>query len=183
MQVSGEGGQTDILMLPLGEDGAGEPEPFVATPFTEAGPAFSPDGRWVAYNSTETGRPEIFVASFPAGGGKWQVSDGGGTQALWSGDGRELFYRTDTGIMSVRVSTEEGSFRASRPEVVFEGNFLGGLRGVLLPGFNFPDYTVSADGKRFVMFQGSTEGALATEAKVVLGWFEELQRLAESGAR
>ncbi len=183
MQVSGEGGQTDILMLPLGEDGAGEPEPFVATPFTEAGPSFSPDGRWVAYNSSETGRPEVFVASFPAGGGKWQVSDGGGTQALWSGDGSELFYRTDTGIMSVRVTTEGASFRASRPEIVFDGNFLGGLRGVLLPGFNFPDYTVSADGKRFVMFQGSTEGTLATEAKVVLGWFEELRRLAEAGAQ
>ena len=53
---------------------------------------------------------------------------------------------------------------------------------MLLPGYNFPDYTVSADGKRFVMFQGTTEGALATEAKVVLGWFEELRRLADSGA-
>jgi hypothetical protein len=111
------------------------------------------------------------------------VSDGGGTQAQWSGDGRELFFRTDAGIMSVRVAAEGGSFRASRPEVVFEGNFLGGLRGVLLPGYNFPDYDVSADGKRFVMFQGTTEGALATEAKVVLGWFGELQRLSEAGAR
>jgi len=171
------------MMLPIGEGGPEEPEPFVTTPFTEAGPSFSPDGRWVAYNSTETGRPEIFVASFPAGGGKWQVSDGGGTQALWSGDGRELFYRTDTGIMSARVTTDGESFRASRPEVVFEGDYLGGLRGVLLPGFNFPDYTVAPDGKRFVMFQGSTEGALATEARVVLGRFQELKRLSEAGAR
>jgi dipeptidyl aminopeptidase/acylaminoacyl peptidase len=183
MQSSGDGGQTDIWILPLDETGAGEPEPFTNTSFTEGGPSFSPDGRWLAYSSSETGRSEVFVASFPPGGGKWQVSDGGGTQAQWSGDGSELFFRTDTGIMSVRVATEGGSFRASRPEIVFEGNFLGGLRGVLLPGFNFPDYAVSADGKRFVMFQGTTEGALATEAKVVLGWFEELRRLAESGAR
>ncbi|MCJ7754659.1 MAG: protein kinase, partial [Thermoanaerobaculales bacterium] len=184
IQVAGEGGQTDIWIVPLDQDGvSGEPEAFARTPFTEDGPSFSPDGRWLAYNSSETGRPEIFVASFPPGGGKWQVSDGGGTQARWSRDGRELFFRTDTGIMSVRVATEGDSFRASRPEVVFEGNFLGGLRGVLLPGFNFPDYDVSADGKRFVMFQGTTEGALATEAKVVLGWFGELQRLSEAGAR
>ncbi|HSO23814.1 MAG TPA: hypothetical protein VLT81_12945, partial [Chondromyces sp.] len=184
MQSAGEGGQTDIWILPVGETGAsGEPEPFVRTPFSEDGPVFSPDGRWIAYSSGETGRPEIFVASFPPGGGKWQVSDGGGTQARWSRDGRELFFRTDTGIMSVRVATEGDSFRASRPDIVFDGNFLGGLRGVLLPGFNFPDYDVAADGKRFVMFQGSTEGALATEAKVVLGWFEELRRLAAAGAR
>ena len=84
--------------------------------------------------------------------------------------------------MSVTVSTDGSGFRASRPEVVFEGTFLGGLRGVLPPGFNFPDYDVAADGKRFVVFQGTTEGALATEAKVVLGWFEELRRLAASGA-
>ncbi len=184
IQSAGDGGQTDIWILPIDADGgAGEPEPFVKTPFDETGPSFSPDGRWLAYNSTETGRPEVFVASFPPGGGKWQVSDGGGTQALWSGDGRELFFRTDDGVMSVRVSSDGNSFRASRPEVVFEGNFLGGLRGVLLPGYNFPDYDVSPDGKRFVMFQGTTEGTLATEAKVVLGWFGELQRLSEAGAR
>ncbi len=184
IQSAGEGGQTDIWILPIDENGgAGEPEAFAGTQFEENSPSFSPDGRWLAYNSTETGRPEIFVASFPPGGGKWQVSDGGGTQAQWSGDGRELFFRTDAGIMSVRVSSDGNSFRASRPELVFEGNFLGGLRGVLLPGYNFPDYDVSADGRRFVMFQGTTEGALATEAKVVLGWFGELQRLSEAGAR
>jgi serine/threonine protein kinase len=184
IQSAGEGGQTDIWILPIDEDGgAGEPEAFAKTQFEENSPSFSPDGRWLAYNSSETGRPEVFVASFPAGGGKWQVSDGGGTQARWSGDGRELFFRTDAGIMSVKVSSDGNSFRASRPEVVFEGNFLGGLRGVLLPGYNFPDYDVSRDGKRFVMFQGTTEGALATEAKVVLGWFGELKRLSESGAR
>jgi serine/threonine-protein kinase len=182
IQTSGDGGQTDILILTLdGEGRTGEPEAFAATPFAEHGPSFSPDGRWLAYVSTETGRAEVFVASFPPGGGKWQVSDGGGAQPLWSGDGRELFFRTDEGIMSVRVSTEGESFLATRPEVVFEGNFLGGIRGVLLPGFNFPDYEVAANGDRFVMFQGTTEGALATEAKVVLGWFEELQRLASAG--
>ncbi len=182
IQVAGEGGQNDIWIMPLDENGAGDPEPFVSTPFTESGPRFSPDGRWIAYTSNETGRPEIFVASFPPGGGKWQVSSGGGTQALWSGDGRELFFRTDTGIMSVRISTEGASFRANRPDVVFEAGFLGGLRGILLPGFNFPDYDVSPGGDRFVMFQGTTEGAQATEAKVVLGWFEELRRLTEAGA-
>jgi len=173
MQSAGEGGQTDIWTLPVE---GGEPEPFVKTPFREAGPSFSPDGRWLAYWSDETGRPEIFVASYPPGGGKWQVSDGGGTQPRWSGNGRELFFRTDDGLMSVTVSVEGESFRAGKPEMLFEGPFLGGLRGVLLPGFNFPDYDVAPDG-RFVMFAGDTEGARITEAKVVLGWFGELERL------
>jgi hypothetical protein len=93
----------------------------------------------------------------PAGGGKWQVSDGGGTQPKWSGDGRELFFRTDEGLMSVRVAAEGAGFRAGKPQVVFQGSFLGGLRGILLPGFNFPDYDVSGDGRRFVMFAGETE--------------------------
>ena len=78
-QCSGEGGQTDIWTLPVE---GGDPEPFVKTLFREEGPAFAPDGRWIAYSSDETGRPEIFVASFPPGGGKWQVSDGGGDAAL-----------------------------------------------------------------------------------------------------
>jgi hypothetical protein len=75
------------------------------------------------------------------------------------------------------------SFRAGKPEILFEGPFLGGLRGVILPGFNFPDYDVAPDGKRFVMFAGSAEGARVTEAKVVLGWFAEIEHLTAAGSQ
>jgi hypothetical protein len=67
--------------------------------------------------------------------------------------------------------------------VLFQGPFLGGLRGIMLPGFNFPDFDVARDGKRFVMFAGNTEGSRVTEAKVVLGWFDELRRLTAAGSQ
>ena len=181
VQSAGEGGRTDLWILPA--DGKSEPQAFLKTPYQESGGHFSPDGRWIAYESDETGRLEIFVASFPPGGGKWQISDGGGAQPAWSRDGKELFFRSADGIMSVRASAEGGSFRASKPEPVFRGAFLGGLRGVTLPGFNFPDYDVSGDGRRFVMFQGGVEKRPATRAKVVLGWFDELKRLTSAGGR
>jgi len=180
IQSAGEGGRSDLLILPA--DGKGEPEVFLKTTYQESGAAFSPDGRFIAYESDETGRLEVFVASYPAGGGKWQISAGGGAQPVWSGDGRELFFRTADGVMSVRTAAEGRGFRASRPEPLFKGAFLGGLRGILLPGFNFPDYDVAADGRRFVMFEGSESGRKnVTRAKVVLGWFQELERLTRGG--
>ena len=178
VQSAGQGGRTDLWILPA--DGKSEPQAFLKTPYQESGGHFSPDGRFLAYESDETGRLEIFVASFPSGGGKWQT---GGAQPVWSRDGRELFFRSAEGVMSVRALAEGGSFRASKPETLFRGAFLGGLRGVTLPGFNFPDYDVSADGRRFVMFQGGQEKRPATRAKVVLGWFEELRRLTATASR
>ena len=111
-------------------DGKGKPEPVVKTPVRGERRAFSPDGRWVAYTSDETGRREVFVTSFPPGGGKWQISDGGGSQPKWSRDGRELFFRSDDGVVSARVAAEGRAFRAGKPDLVFRGAFLGGLRGL-----------------------------------------------------
>jgi hypothetical protein len=75
--------------------------------------------------------------------------------------------------------------RASKPDYVFRGPFLGGMRGILLPGYNFPDYDVSADGRRFVMFSGGDRKRGASRARVVLNWFDELKRLttANTGGR
>jgi dipeptidyl aminopeptidase/acylaminoacyl peptidase len=164
-------------------DGKGKPEPLVKTQYDESGGAFSPDGRCVAYTSDETGRREVFVTSFPPGGGKWQISDGGGSQPRWSRDGRELFFRTDEGVMSARVAAEGSSLRAGKPDLVFRGPFLGGIRGLLLPGFNFPDYDVSGDGRRFVVFTGGGAKRSVTRARVVLNWFDELRRLTSAGGR
>ena len=110
----------------------------------------------------------MFVTSFPPGGGKWQISDGGGSQPKWSRDGRELFFRSDDGVMSARVAAEGSSLRAGKPDLVFRGPFLGGIRGLLLPGFNFPDYDVAGDGRRFVMFTGGGSKKSASRARVVL---------------
>ena len=82
----------DIYVISL--DGATEPEPYLVTSFLERDPVFSPDGRWVAYASNESGRFQIYVRPYPAAGGRWQVSDESGRWPLWSQDGSELFYRT-----------------------------------------------------------------------------------------
>src|SRR5437867_2756230 len=92
----------DLWVLPL----TGDRKPFVylQTPFEETGGKFSPDGKWVAYRSDESGRNEIYIQSFPTSGMKWQVSSKGGSSVRWRRDGRELFYLAlDRKIMSVQV--------------------------------------------------------------------------------
>jgi Tol biopolymer transport system component len=181
IQSAGTKGGTDLWLLPA--DGKSEPQTLIKTDYLEAGAHFSPDARFVAYESDETGKSEVFVTSFPVGGGKWQISDGGGAQPVWRRDGRELFFRTAEGVMSVSVAADGISFRAGKPESVFKGAFLGGLRGILLPGYNFPDYDVAPSGQGFVMFEGKTESRETSRAKVVIGWFEELERLTKAGGR
>jgi Tol biopolymer transport system component len=177
--AQGEGG--DILLVRPGSDTP--PEPFLATPFNEGGATFSPDGRWIAYASLESGSPEVYVQSFPPGDGKWQVSAETGVEPRWSRDGRELFFRTNEGLMVASVDTRGGTFRADRARPLFTGSFLGGLGGVSMPGFSFPDYDVAPDGQRFVMFPGNQrQGFDVTSVNVVSGWFAELRRLAAAGS-
>jgi len=172
--VGAKGGQ-DIWLVDV--DGKSEPLPLIQSPYNEAGVQFSRDGRFLAYESNETGRPEVFVSSLPMGQGKWQISDGGGSQPRWSRDGRELFYRTADGLMSVQLAIDGGGLHPGKPVSLFKGVYLGGLRGLLLPGYNFPDYDVAPSGQSFAMFEGRGEKRQASRAKVVIGWFQELERL------
>ena len=105
-------------------------------------PSFSPDGRWVAYSSNESGTYEIYVRPFPAAGGRWQVSDGGGRFPRWSGDGKELFYRTNEGIMSA-IEAKGDAFQVGKAQTLFEGTFRGGMFGINIGGYIFSDYAVS----------------------------------------
>jgi serine/threonine-protein kinase len=166
----------DLWVVPL--EGEREPEVFLSTPFNEANGAFSPDGRWLAYGSNESGRFEVYVRPFPPRGGKWQVSDGGGGYARWSRDGRQLFYRTDEGLMVASVDTAGDTFRAGRPRPVFEGVFRGGIRGVGLAGNSFADYDVTPNGQRFVMFPAPEDSGQGEHPHVTLvtHWFDELRR-------
>jgi serine/threonine-protein kinase len=142
---------------------------FLATPATEGAGRFSPDGRWLAYVSDESGQPEIYVQPFPGPGGKWQISTDGGSEPAWNPNGRELFYRTGDSMMAVPVTTQP-SFSAGRPAELFKGTYLAST---------FPltgtTYDVTRDGQRFVMIKD--QGASATQIKVVVNWFEELKRL------
>jgi serine/threonine-protein kinase len=112
----------DIRTLPLDitdpdHPRAGKPEPFLRTPDDGVIPRFSPDGHWIAYRSTnESGNVEIYVRPFPnAGGGRWQISSGGGLYAFWSNNGRELFFETaDNRIMEVDYAVDGGSFVPGR---------------------------------------------------------------------
>ena len=112
-------------MLPL--EGDRKPSVFLQTPFQETSPQISPDGRWVAYTSDESGRLEVYVRPFPGPGGKWQVSTDGGSEVAWSPKGNELFYRTGARkekMMVVDYQTQP-TFSAGKPRLLFEGNYVG----------------------------------------------------------
>ena len=156
----------DIWILPLQEER--KPRPFLQTPFSEVAPAFSPDGRWLAYTSNESGRNEIYVQPYPGPGGKWLISTDGGTEPVWSRNGRELFYRNGDKLMAVDIQTQP-AFKAGTPRMLFER-----------PGYQVgtrPDYDVAPDGQRFLMIKHTEQQQSAlTQIHVVLNWFEELKR-------
>ena len=159
--------QADIAIVRL--DGTASVEAFTHTPsVSEFGPRLSPDGRWVAYTSNESGQMEVYVQPFPGGVGKWQVSSHGGTDAVWSRDGSEIFYLQGNVLFAVAIETDSG-FNPGPPKLLFEWERRVGSR---LAGFANMD--VSPDGKTFVMVEGE---APVREFHVVLNWIEELNRL------
>ncbi len=158
----------DIKTLDL--EGEGKLEVFLATEHFDRDPVISPDGRWVAYASTESGRYEVYVRPFPGPGGKWQISSEGGTGPLWSPDGRELFYRNGRRMIVVEVETAS-TFSASRPRFLFEGNY---EYSRLDYGRN---YDISPDGKRFLMINAvNQQQTAAPTIDLTLKCFEELRR-------
>jgi serine/threonine-protein kinase len=162
----------DIWVLNL--EGDRKPRPFLQTPSNEYGPMFSPDGRWLAYGSDESGRREVYVRPFPGPGGKLQISTEGGVQPVWARNGRELFYRDGDKMMATAVETRP-VFAAAKPKVLFEGHYETGV-------FPFEsDYDVSPDGQRFLMIKASEQESAATQLNVVLNWSDELRRLAPAG--
>jgi Tol biopolymer transport system component len=163
----------DIWVLRMSDRKA---QPFLRTPFNESVPRFSPDGRWLAYVSDESGRYEIYVQSYPGPGGKFQISTDGGTEPVWNPNGRELFYRTGDKMMAVDIATNPG-FTAGKPRMLFEGPYAP------TPA-TFPNYDVSPDGQRFLMLKPveQTEAA-PTRINVVLNWFEELKQKVPTGKK
>ncbi len=162
----------DIWVLPL--EGDRKPIPFVKTPFNEFGPEFSPDGRFLAYVSNESGRLEVYVRPFPGPGPKRQVSVGGGTSPAWSKTGREMFYRNGDAVMAVAVTTGP-EFSSAAPRILFRGEYEEPARP------DWPrNYDVMPDGRQFVMIKPDPD-VHPTRAQVVLHWFEELKRQMTSG--
>jgi len=173
----------DIWILPMEGDEAsgwkpGKPTIFLATPANESEPIFSPDGKWIAYQSNESGVPEVYVRPFPGPGGKWQISSGGGTYPAWSRTKQELFFSTVTGalqqqIMVARYRTEGDSFAADRAEPLTDTRFL--------PRPRQRSFDLHPDGNRFAVaaVPPETQGFEKKDKLVfVFNFFDELNRLA-----
>jgi Tol biopolymer transport system component len=115
-----EGGGTEIAALPLAPGAERKPFPLVQGRFSYQRAQLSPDGRFLAYRSTESGAEGIYVQPFPPSGAKWQVSDAGGAEAFWGEDGKQLFYVSGSKLMMVPVETQAGRFEAGVPKPLFD---------------------------------------------------------------
>jgi Tol biopolymer transport system component len=160
-------GAQDVWVIPLSEPD--KAAPLVQSQFQERGGQFSPDGRWIAYQSLQTSRNEIYVTPFPGGGARWQVSAAGGTQPRWSADGRELYFVSP--MDDLMVATLDGS--ATRLEVkevksLFRVNLYRG------PRVGLHSYDVSPDGKRFLINDAGEVGV--PRVALVTNWTAELAK-------
>jgi Tol biopolymer transport system component len=159
----GDGTKYDIWAMRIGE----EPYPLIVTQNNETSAHISPDGKWIAYDSDESGRQEVYVRHFPnINEGKWTISTGGGRHPAWAPNGRELYYALGSTIYAVSVDAKGNSFVAGAPEMLFSGPF----------DLLTTDYTLSVDGTRFIMIE-SDPNARPTQIQVVLNWVEEVKRL------
>ncbi len=150
----------------------GSPSGFLSGPSNEDSPMFSPDGRWIAYVSDNTGKQEVYVKSYLEPGGSTPVSVNGGREPVWSRDGRELFYRQGEFLMVVLVETSDSDITFGPERVLLSGwpsrRYGGGSQ-----------YDVALDGNRFLMLQRPE--ATPSHINVVLDWFDELNRLVPAG--
>jgi Tol biopolymer transport system component len=175
--LSSDGKQGDLWILREGGSATDrKPLSFLRTEFEEGGGRFSPDDRWVAYESNQSGKTEIYVLPFDASnpgssaaGGLHQVSKDGGDGVHWRGDGKELFYLAPDGyLMSVEVSAAGGAFQTGAPQRLFKS-----------PGAGRGSWDVSGDGKRFLIAARPASGAASSASRpyhVVVNWTELLKR-------
>jgi serine/threonine-protein kinase len=165
----------DLMVAPMVRDSggtwkAGTPRAWLQSPALEQDPQFSPDGKWIAYFSDETGKPEVFVRPFPGPGGKWQVSNGGGNYAAWSRTRPELYYSSlDQHIIAVPYRVDGESFSAGKPELWAPTTFAPGP---------YRRMDLHPDGKRFVIGKLPENADAKNRLVLVFNFFEELRRLA-----
>jgi hypothetical protein len=166
-------GKPDLWVLPVGS-GDGKPFEFLKTEFEELHGQLSPDSRWMAYASDETGRREVYVRPFPSGEGVWRISVNGGDQPRWRGDGKELFYIGANGKMmaaSVRaVPGSKPSLELATPVALFDSHIIKspGTNGVF-------QYDVTTDGKQFLVVTNNL-AATTPPLTVVVNWSAGLKK-------
>jgi hypothetical protein len=149
----------DLMVLPL--TGDRKPYPFLSTPFNEENGVFSPDGKWVAYESNESGRDEIYVRPFPGPGGQWQVSTAGGIMPRWRADGKELYYLApDQKLMAAGVTVQGASLAPGTPEALFQTHVAANI--------NRQPYDVGRDGRFLIVTE--LESASTEPIHLLLNW-------------
>jgi serine/threonine-protein kinase len=162
--------KTDIGTIALGADSA--PAPIASSEFDEYCAALSPDGRWIAYQSDDSSRAEIYVRVASGGGGRWQVSSEGGEEPRWSPSGDEIYFRNDTLLMAAHV-VPGPVFQYAPPRQLFSGVFnLRAESGI--------SYDVEPKGNRFLMIRPAGEGATFSSIRVITNWSQELARLSRA---
>ena len=159
--------RTDLWVLPM--TGEQKPVPFLQSPSNEDHARFSPDSRFVAYVSDESGKFEVYIQTFPASGGKWLISTNGGAQPRWRRDGKEIFYiAPDRKLMAVDVKSEGSTFEAGVPKALFQTHVI-----------SYPQprnfYEVSGDGQRFVIITPPEETNSAP-ITIVTNWNADVKR-------
>ena len=167
---TGDNTKDDLWLLPL--DGDRKPRLYLQTSFYENQGQFSPDGRWMAYSSDESGQFQVYVQPTPPNGAKWQISSAGGSQPRWRPDGKELFYAApDRKLMAVPVKIDS-SFAAGVPVALFEGIDL-----LDLAVDRALTYRPAADGQRFLVSAApGGDAAVATPLTVMTNWTAGLKK-------
>jgi Tol biopolymer transport system component len=165
-------GHRDLFTLSL--IGEHKERPLIESSFNKFAAQISPNGRWIAYVSDESGRQEVFVQPFPDLNGKWQISAMGGTEPRWSRDGRQMFYRNGSKMMAVDIQTQAG-FAAGIPRLLFDQPYATGNL--------YYYYDVAPDGQRFLMLKDIEEQTSQLELRMVLNWGEEVKRRVPAGTR
>jgi eukaryotic-like serine/threonine-protein kinase len=166
----GNSGQFEIWMLPL--EGNRKPYAYLVSQFNVSEPAFSIDGRWLAYTSNESGRSEVYAQRFPGPGEKVQVSTDGGSNPVWSRDGKQLVYESSGTLWATEVLVSP--FRVGKSRVLYQGDIWNDAAG--------PNYALAPGGHRIAVVERikDPEGG---SVKVVLNWNQELQALGNSNTK
>jgi serine/threonine-protein kinase len=169
---------TDVMRLPIDirdpdNPRPGTPEPVLKTIAYESAPAVSPDGKWLAYTSTESGHNEVYVQAFPQSSGKWQVSAGDGTFPRWSPAGRQLYFQASDGrMMVVDFEVNDGRFVSGKPRQWTAAKLSEVRRWIR-------DYDIASDGKRLVALPGRDDSEASrgsVHVNFVFNFFEEVKR-------
>jgi eukaryotic-like serine/threonine-protein kinase len=159
----------DLWRLPLSGDR--KPIPFLRTRFNETQGQLSPDGRWIAYVSNDSGSNEINISPFPSGEGKWPISTNGGVEPRWRGDGKEIFFvALDGSLMAVPVTTGS-TVQASSPAQLFQTGMSGALSV-----YTRNQYVSTADGQRFLIDHQPRGRAPSSSVTVVVNWMAALAK-------